>query len=131
MKLTQHQMDWIVAQTGYIQIAGIVLVASFFVLKIPLVFTGLACYWLGLLGSGFASWKTERGLWMLSAIFLIPTMFAYAWFLGKNVLPLVGLRQWMNWLSFDITLTSILFAYSLRFVLTSLIYNYRISKLVG
>jgi hypothetical protein len=124
-------MDWIIAKTGYLQFAGMALIIAFFALKVPLIFSGLACYWLGLLGAGFASWRTERGLWMLSVVFLIPTVFAYSWLLGENLLPIIGLRQWLNWFLLDFTLTSLLFIYSLRFVFTSLIHNYRMSKLVG
>ena len=62
MNLSLSQMDWVIKHCGYTQIAGFALAAAFFGLLLPCIFTGLACYWLGLLGAGFASWRIERGL---------------------------------------------------------------------
>ena len=131
MNLSLSQMDWIIKHCGYTQIAGFALAAAFFGLLLPCIFTGLACYWLGLLGAGFASWRIERGLWMLSIVFLFPTTVAIVWFLTQAITPIVWHGERVNSFLLDFVFASILFSYSLRFVLTSLIYNFKMSRLAG
>jgi len=88
--------------------------------------TGVMAVWLGACGGAFEAWRCDRGLWMLSALFLAMALLCYAGFTYGHLSDIThhrgGIADMID-LSFGI---SLLWMQS-RFLLTVTVSNWKLT----
>ena len=90
------------------------------------VVTGFMAIWFGACGGTFGAWRCDRGLWMLSALFLTIALFCYAGFTYGHISDIIHHRggiAGMIDLSFGISLLGM----QSRFLLTVTASNWKLT----
>lgn len=97
---------------------GIALVALHDPLRDFLFLTGFFAVWLGACGGMCRSWRSEPGLWMLSALFLSFSGVLYGMFTYHHIADFLQGRHNRLFLALDATLATSLLWMQTRFLLS-------------
>lgn len=91
------------------------------------VITGFMALWLGACGGAFRAWNSDRGLWMLSALFLAVTAVFFAGFAYGRVLDTIhGRGEVVGVL--DLTIAGAVLWMQTRFLLTVTAVNRKLTR---
>ena len=120
MKLwfTPQQIDRVIRRAPWYLFGGLALVLLHEPLHSFLFLTGFFALWLGACGGTFPSWRSEPGLWMLSALFLVISAGLYGIFTYHHVADFLRGRHDRLLLAFDATLATSLLWVQTRFLLS-------------
>jgi len=125
---TPQQIDRVIRSAPGYLFGGIALVLLHKPLDSFLFLTGLFALWLGACGGTFRSWRTERGLWMLSALFLLISAGLYGIFAYHHVADFLRDRHDRLLLALDATFATSLLWVQTRFLLSITRANWLFSK---
>ena len=91
------------------------------------IITGFMAIWLGVCGGTFGAWRDDKGLWMLSALFLAFALLCYGAFTYGNVSDIVHHRGKTIDI-FDLSFAASLLWVQSRFLLTVTTSNWKLTR---
>jgi len=123
--LPEDRLDALV--TGYRRYILMGFVLAFIASKVEgfAVLSAFTAMWLGACGGSLQAWKTERGLWMLSSLFLVIALGVYCLLQYGIVIDLFQNRRAPAWVAADTSLGMAMLLIQTRLLLTISIRNWQ------